>query len=105
MASPSSLCVRINQPSQKTGEASMRLRLGFFACLVVFVCAAPRGFAADNDYPRRQIKIIVPFPGGAGPDQVARLLGKHLQEAFNETVIIDNRAGAPRRIGGAGGAP
>src|ERR1700751_3588567 len=101
MASPSSLCVRINQPSQKTGEASMRLRLGFFACLVVFVCAAPRGFAADNDYPRRQIKIIVPFPGGAGPDQVARLLGKHLQDALGQPVVIENRAGALGSIGAA----
>jgi tripartite-type tricarboxylate transporter receptor subunit TctC len=79
----------------------MRLRLGFFACLVVFVCAAPRGFAADNDYPRRQIKIIVPFPGGAGPDQVARLLGKHLQDALGQPVVIENRAGALGSIGAA----
>jgi len=77
----------------------MRLRSGFLACLLVLVGAAAPAFAADDDYPKRQIKIIVPFPGGAGPDQVARLLGKHLQDAFGQPVVIENRAGALGSIG------
>ena len=52
-----------------------------------------------DDYPQRQIKIIVPFPAGAGPDQVARMLGQHLQDAFGQTVLIENRAGALGSIG------
>ncbi len=55
--------------------------------------------AADTDYPQRQIKIVVPFPAGAGPDQVARMLGQHLQDAFGQTVLIENRAGALGSIG------
>jgi tripartite-type tricarboxylate transporter receptor subunit TctC len=77
----------------------MGLRSRVLVCLFLVAFAAPHAFAADDDYPRRPIRIIVPFPGGAGPDQVARLLGKHLQEAFNETVIIENRAGALGSIG------
>src|ERR1700753_2779575 len=80
----------------------LRLRSGVYrllACLLVMAFAAPHAFAADDSYPQRPIRIIVPFPGGAGPDQVARLLGKHLQEAFNQTVIIENRAGALGSIG------
>ncbi|MBV9985303.1 MAG: hypothetical protein JO365_35895, partial [Bradyrhizobium sp.] len=46
-----------------------------------------------EDYPQRQIRIIVPFPAGAGPDQVARLIGQHLQDAFGEPVVVENRAG------------
>jgi tripartite-type tricarboxylate transporter receptor subunit TctC len=79
----------------------MGLRSRVLACLFLVAFAVPHAFAADDDYPRRPIRIIVPFPGGAGPDQVARLLGKHLQEAFNETVIIENRAGALGSIGAA----
>jgi len=79
----------------------MGLRSRVLACLFLVAFAAPHAFAADDGYPRRPIRIIVPFPGGAGPDQVARLLGKHLQEAFNETVIIENRAGALGSIGAA----
>lgn len=79
----------------------MGLRLRFLACLLVLAGVAPHAVAAADDYPRRPIRIIVPFPGGAGPDQVARLLGRHLQEAFNETVIVENRAGALGSIGAA----
>jgi tripartite-type tricarboxylate transporter receptor subunit TctC len=78
----------------------MGLRSRVLACLFLVAFCSPSAFAAD-EYPQRPIRIIVPFPGGAGPDQVARLLGKHLQEAFNETVIIENRAGALGSIGAA----
>jgi tripartite-type tricarboxylate transporter receptor subunit TctC len=40
---------------------------------------APQIRAAALDYPRHHIRIIVPFPPGAGPDQMARLVGQHLQ--------------------------
>src|SRR5689334_9780706 len=69
--------------------------------LVWLPLALPPAFAADDTYPTRQIKIIVPFPGGAGPDQVARLVGKHLQDAFGQPVVIENRAGALGSIGAA----
>jgi tripartite-type tricarboxylate transporter receptor subunit TctC len=79
----------------------LRSQWRFVACLIALACAAPAAFAADDDYPKRQIKIIVPFPGGAGPDQVARLLGKHLQDALGQPVVIENRAGALGSIGAA----
>src|SRR6202795_1188449 len=77
----------------------MELRSGLLAGLVLAALAIPQAVAAADDYPKRQIKIIVPFPAGAGPDQVARMLGQHLQEAFGQTVVIENRAGALGSIG------
>jgi tripartite-type tricarboxylate transporter receptor subunit TctC len=77
----------------------MTLRLRVLAGLLLYGLAMPQAFAADGDYPNRQIKIVVPFPAGAGPDQVARMLGQHLQEAFGQTVLIENRAGALGSIG------
>jgi tripartite-type tricarboxylate transporter receptor subunit TctC len=77
----------------------MRRRSGLFAALLLAGFALPHAFAADDNFPTRQIRIIVPFPAGAGPDQVARLLGQHLQEAFGQTVLIENRAGALGSIG------
>jgi tripartite-type tricarboxylate transporter receptor subunit TctC len=76
----------------------MKLRLGVLAALVVLGAWNSQAHAAD-DYPKRQIKIIVPFPAGAGPDQVARLLGQHLGDAWGQTVVIENRAGALGSIG------
>src|SRR6201991_935878 len=77
----------------------MKLRSGVLAGLLLLGLASPPADAAADDYPRRQIKIIVPFPAGAGPDQVARMLGQHLQDAFAQTVVIENRTGALGSIG------
>lgn len=71
----------------------MRWRLALLAGLLV-IASTPHVRAAELDYPGHQIRIIVPFPPGAGPDQVARLVGQHLQDAFGQTVLIENRAGA-----------
>jgi tripartite-type tricarboxylate transporter receptor subunit TctC len=76
----------------------MKLRSILFAGLLLAL-AAPQAVAAADDYPNRQIKIIVPFPAGAGPDQVARMLGQYLQDALGQTVLIENRAGALGSIG------
>jgi tripartite-type tricarboxylate transporter receptor subunit TctC len=75
------------------------LRWRWLAGLLLLGCTISQVHAADSDYPQRQIKIVVPFPAGAGPDQVARMLGQHLQEAFGQTVLIENRAGALGSIG------
>ena len=76
----------------------MDWRRSVFTLLFLAGFAATPALAA-GDYPQRQIKIIVPFPAGAGPDQVARLLGQHLQDAFGQTVLIENRAGALGSLG------
>src|SRR3977135_1931556 len=76
-----------------------KLRLGVLAGVALLGLMGPAGGAAAEDSPKRQINIIVPFPAGAGPDQVARLLGQHLQDAFGQTVVIENRTGALGSIG------
>lgn len=80
-------------------EVSPKLRI--LAGLLLFGCSIPQDGAASADYPSRQIRIVVPFPAGAGPDHVARMLGQHLHEAFRQTVLIENRAGALGSIGAA----
>jgi tripartite-type tricarboxylate transporter receptor subunit TctC len=77
----------------------MKLRSGVLAGLVLLAMFGQQARAADDDYPKRQIKIIVPFPAGAGPDQVARMLGQHFGDAWGQTVVIENRTGALGSIG------
>ncbi len=55
--------------------------------------------AADGDYPRKPIRIIVPSAPSSGPDVVSRLIGAKLTEAWGQQVVADNRAGAAGNIG------
>lgn len=75
-----------------------RQHLAIIICLLTFGFLQ-RASAADDDYPKRPIRLIVPFPAGAGPDQVARMLGQYFQDTMGQTVVIENRAGALGSIG------
>jgi tripartite-type tricarboxylate transporter receptor subunit TctC len=58
--------------------------------------AVPSVFAA---YPDTAIRLIVPFGAGGITDIIARQLGQELGNQLNQTVVIENRAGAGGTIG------
>ena len=64
------------------------------ACLSA-VPAAAQGAA----YPAKPIRLIVPFPPGAGTDTVARFVAQKLGEALKTSIVVDNRTGAGGAIG------
>ena len=49
--------------------------------------------AAAEDFPARQIRLIVPFPPGGPNDIIARVIGQRMSEIIKQPVIIDNRGG------------
>lgn len=54
---------------------------------------------AQIDYPRKVIRIIVPFPAGGPPDAIARVVAQHLRGRVGQSVFIENRPGAGTTIG------
>ena len=50
--------------------------------------------AVAQDYPNRQITLVVPFSAGGGNDVLARMVGDKVGKALGREIVVDNRAGA-----------
>lgn len=55
--------------------------------------------SAQQIYPGKQIRFIVPFPAGGSTTPPARIVGQKLTESWGQQVIIDNRGGGNTIIG------
>ncbi len=71
--------------------------------LIVAMLCALLAFAASaqNKYPEKPIRMIVPFPPGSASDFLARTVGIKLNEQYGQQVVIDNRPGAGGIVGSA----
>lgn len=74
----------------------MKLTFRLLACCLVLLSASA---LADESYPNRAIRIIVPFPPGGGTDIVSRTVAAKLSESWKVPVVVENRAGGNTLIG------
>jgi len=65
--------------------------------LCLLPCAG--ALAADQAYPQRTVRFVVPYAAGGASDVTGRLVAQKLSEAWRQQVVIDNRAGANGQIG------
>jgi len=68
------------------------------AAALAALAFAPAAQAQDN-WPQRQVTIVVPFSAGGTTDMFARILAQGLQQKYGTPFIIENRAGAGGNIG------
>jgi tripartite-type tricarboxylate transporter receptor subunit TctC len=68
----------------------MKISRALLTGLVLLLSAASAG---AEDFPARQIRLIVPFPPGGPNDIIARVIGQRMSEITKQPVIIDNRGG------------
>lgn len=71
-------------------------KLGAAATLAML---APLASHAQDNYPSKTIRFVVPYPPGGPTDLMARLLSGELQTRLGVTVIVDNKGGAGGNLG------
>ena len=49
--------------------------------------------AQAQDFPTKAVRIVTPFPAGAGPEAVLRVLAEKLQKKWGHPVIVENKPG------------
>jgi tripartite-type tricarboxylate transporter receptor subunit TctC len=54
---------------------------------------------AQSTYPNKQVRVVVPFAPGGTTDLLGRIASAHLQEAWGQTFVVDNKSGAGGNVG------
>jgi tripartite-type tricarboxylate transporter receptor subunit TctC len=74
----------------------MRILCALVAGLTLLL---PSLVAAEENFPAKPVRLIVPFPPGGPNDIIARVVGQRMSDLFKQPVIVDNRAGQAGVLG------
>src|SRR4051812_27409107 len=81
-------------PSRLVMQQSM-----LFTCCAFTLFMSATTFAADDAYPQRPIRLIIPQSPGGASDTVGRIVAQKLSERLGHQLVADNRPGATGNIG------
>lgn len=73
----------------------MKLTRAILACVLAFAA----GSAAAQSYPNKPVRVIIPFPPGAGAENAARLVSNHLASTLGQSFVIEAKPGGNTMIG------
>jgi tripartite-type tricarboxylate transporter receptor subunit TctC len=78
----------------------LRSLFGKFVATLVALCgfAAAPAFAQES-WPSKPVRMVVPFPPGGSNDVIARRLAQELSQRLGQSIVIDNRGGGGGSIG------
>ncbi len=86
-------------------QACRSRALAFVWIILCALLAVQDGLAQDATdgssaaYPRRPVRLVVPYAPGGGLDILARMLAQRLTERWGQGVVVDNRPGASGMVG------
>jgi tripartite-type tricarboxylate transporter receptor subunit TctC len=69
------------------------------ASLVALAALVAAPVAAQDAYPNRPVRWVVPFPAGGPTDTLSRILAGKLAEQWGQSVVVENKGGASGAIG------
>jgi tripartite-type tricarboxylate transporter receptor subunit TctC len=74
--------------------------MALVSCLVAILPASGGTARADEPYPSKPVRLVLPQPPGGAVDLIARTLGDRLSEAMRQPVIVENQPGANGGLAG-----
>src|SRR4051812_4793195 len=72
----------------------MMHRIASILAIIVTAVSAGSPARAQDGYPNKTIKLVVPFAAGGNTDVVGRITASYMQKALNVNVVVENRPGA-----------
>ena len=89
-----------NQKGRRAGEGQMWMyRWLVPIALLLFSVNGATSQAAEQAYPMRTIRIIVPVSAGSATDIFARTIANQLSQQLGQSVIVENRVGGGGMVG------
>jgi tripartite-type tricarboxylate transporter receptor subunit TctC len=61
--------------------------------------AATQGVQAQQDFPNRQVRVVIPFGPGGGTDNLIRTIEPYVSRTLGQPLVIENRPGGASVIG------
>ncbi len=74
-------------------------RRALAGALVALAATTSPGVFAQDNFPDKTIRLIVPYPPGGFTDMLGRILAAELQPALGQPVIVENKGGGGSTIG------
>jgi tripartite-type tricarboxylate transporter receptor subunit TctC len=78
-----------------------RIKLTLAALATLALALPTDGSHAQDSFPSRGVRIVVPYPAGGGTDTLARLLADQLSRKWGQSAIVENIGGGAGNIGAA----
>ena len=85
-------------------QTNHRPRLLLARCfgVLALIAAASGSLLAQEAWPNRPVKLVVPLTAGGGVDMMARLTAQHLSDQLGQQVVVENQGGAGGTVGSTG---
>jgi hypothetical protein len=85
---------RTDSRSSPGGQAMVFRNFAHLIGALTLLAAVCEPVSAQEAWPSRPIKLVVPLTAGGGVDMMARLTAKHLSDQLGQQVVVENQGGA-----------
>ena len=69
-------------------------RIGIIISALLMLLAAPDQGQAQENFPSRPIRIVIPYSPGSVTDVFARIIGQNMQEQWKGSIVVESKSGA-----------